>query len=191
MFPVEAFQNTLKKLADILQQQQIPFHLTGGVTSIAYAEPRMTQDIDIVVGNEELANKLGQVIAVFETSDFLFDETSVRTAVEQRKMFQLLDSVESLKLDVYPRELVEGELARSNKIELFEGVFYPIASRTDTAIAKLLWIDQGSHKSRRDLRHLFRNAIKTEQEEIERLAEQYGKTGLLHQVLAESDEVDL
>ena len=191
MFPVEAFQNTLKKLADILQQQQIPFHLTGGVTSIAYAEPRMTQDTDIVVGNEKLANKLGKVIAAFETSDFLFDETSVRTAVERRKMFQLLDSVESLKLDVYPRELVAGELSRSDRIELFEGVFYPIASRTDTAIAKLLWIDQGSHKSRRDLRLLFRNASKTEQEEIERVAEQHGKTGLLLQVLGESDEVDL
>ena len=190
MFPVEAFQNTLKKLADILQQQQIPFHLTGGVASIAYAEPRMTQDIDIVVGNEELANKFGQVIAAFETSDFLFDETSVRTAVERRKMFQLLDSVESLKLDVYPRELVEGELTRSDRIELFEGVYYPIASRTDTAVAKLFWIDQGSHKSRRDLRHLFRNASKAEQEEIEQLAERHSKLNLLKEVLSEPDEID-
>lgn len=191
MFPVEAFQSTLKKFAEVLQQHDIPFHLTGGVTSIAYAEPRMTQDIDIVVDNETLAYELGQVIEAFETSDFLFDENSVRTAVERRKMFQLLDSVESLKLDVYPRELVAGELSRSDRIELFEGVFYPIASRTDTAIAKLLWIDQGSHKSRRDLRLLFRNASKTEQEEIERVAEQHGKTGLLLQVLGESDEVDL
>ena len=190
MFPVEAFQNTLKKLADILQQQQIPFHLTGGVASIAYAEPRMTQDIDIVVGNEKLANKLGQVIAAFETSDFLFDETSVRTAVERHKMFQLLDCVESLKLDVYPRELVEGELARSDRIELFEGVYYPIASRTDTAVAKLFWIDQGSHKSRRDLRHLFRNASKAEQEEIEQLAERHSKLNLLKEVLSEPDEID-
>ena len=150
----------------------------------------MTQDIDIVVGNEELANKFGQVIAAFETSDFLFDETSVRTAVERRKMFQLLDSVESLKLDVYPRELVEGELTRSDRIELFEGVYYPIASRTDTAVAKLFWIDQGSHKSRRDLRHLFRNASKAEQEEIEQLAERHSKLNLLKEVLSEPDEID-
>ncbi len=28
-------------------------------------------------------------------------------------MFQLLDRVESLKLDIYPRELIPGELSRS------------------------------------------------------------------------------
>lgn len=191
MFPVEVFQNTLQKFVEILRQYEIPFHLTGGVTSIAYSEPRMTQDIDIVVNNEKLADKLGQVIEALGTSDFLFDDTSVRTAVEKRKMFQLLDRIESLKLDVYPRELIAGELERSEEIELFDGVFYPIACRTDTAIAKLLWIDQGSHKSRRDLRHLFRNASKSEQEEIERLAEQHGKLILFKEVLIEPDEIDL
>ena len=191
MFPIKVFQNTLKKLADILQQQEIPFHLTGGVTSIAYAEPRMTQDIDIVVSNEKLAMNLGRVIAAFTASDFLFDEASIRIAIEKRKLFQLLDSVESLKLDIYPRELVKGELERSGRIELFEGVFYPIASRTDTAVAKLLWIEQGSHKSRRDLRHLFNNASKAEQEEVKRLVQQLGKSNLLLDVLAEPDEIDL
>ena len=98
MFPIETFQSTLKKLAAILRQQEIPFHLTGGVTNVAYSEPRMTQGIDIVVSNEKLTNKLEQVLAAFEISDFIFDERSIRSAVERRKMFQLLDGVESLKL---------------------------------------------------------------------------------------------
>ena len=191
MFPIETFQSTLKKLADILNQQEIPFHLTGGVTSVAYSEPRMTQDIDIVVSNERLTNKLEQVLAAFETSDFIFDERSIQIAVESRKMFQLLDSAESLKLDVYPRELIAGELDRSQEIELFEGVFYPIASRIDTAIAKLLWVDQGSHKSRRDLRHLFKNATEAEQEAIKQLSKKYAKQNLLNEVLMEQDEIDL
>ena len=191
VFPVKAFQHTLKKLADILLQHAIPFHLTGGVTSIAYAEPRMTQDIDIVVSNEKLASNLESVIAAVEASDFLFDEKSFRVAVEAQKLFQLLDSVESLKLDIYPRELIPGELDRSEKIELFEGVFYPIACRTDTAVAKLLWIDQGSHKSRRDLRHLYQNGNQVEQEKIRRLSREFGKSKLLLEVLAESEEIDL
>ncbi len=191
MFPIETFQSTLKKLADILNQQEIPFHLTGGVTSVAYSEPRMTQDIDIVVSNEKLSNNLEQVLTAFKASDFIFDERSIQIAVERRKMFQLLDGIESLKLDVYPRELIAGELDRSQEIELFEGVFYPIASRTDTAIAKLLWVDQGSHKSRRDLRHLFQNATEIEQEEIKQLSLEYEKLNLLNEVLAEQDEIDL
>ena len=104
MFPIETFQSTLKKLADILHQQEIPFHLTGGVSSIAYSEPRMTQDIDIVVSNER---------------------------------------------------------------------------------------DQGSHKSRRDLRHLFKNATEAEQEAIKQLSKKYAKQNLLNEVLMEQDEIDL
>ena len=34
-------------------------------------------------------------------------------------MFQLLDEREVLKLDVYPRELIEGELSRSETLEIF------------------------------------------------------------------------
>lgn len=49
MFPVEVFQKTLTKLTLILHRHEIRFHLTGGLTGTAYGEPRMTQDIDIVV----------------------------------------------------------------------------------------------------------------------------------------------
>lgn len=191
MFPIEAFQATLEKLAVILRNHQIPFHLTGGVTSVAYAEPRMTQDIDIVVENDMFSANLQEVIADLSESDFLFDEPSIRSAVAGQKMFQLLDAAESLKLDIYPRELIEGELKRSETIELFEGVQYPIASRVDTAIAKLLWTEQGSHKSRRDLRQIYRNASNAEQQEIDRMAKILAKQELLTAILEEPDEIDL
>ena len=54
MFPVEAFQSTLGKAADIFRQLAIRFHLTGGVTSVLYGGPRMTQNIDIVADNRAL-----------------------------------------------------------------------------------------------------------------------------------------
>lgn len=49
MFPVEAFQQTIEKFVAIARQTSLPFHLTGGTISSAYGEPRLTQDIDIVV----------------------------------------------------------------------------------------------------------------------------------------------
>ena len=51
MFPIETFRTTLGKIIKILYKYKIRFHLTGGITSIAYSEPRMTQDVDIVVDN--------------------------------------------------------------------------------------------------------------------------------------------
>ncbi len=112
MFPVEVFQQTLRKLTAILQDHQIRFHLTGGITSAAYGEPRMTQDIDLVVDPDQLGEHLDSVIRALETSDFLFDETALRAAVCDAGMFQLLDLAEALKLDVYPREMIPGELDR-------------------------------------------------------------------------------
>ena len=54
MFPVEAFQNTLCKVAEIFRRPGVRFHLTGGVTSVLYGGPRMTQNIDIVADNRAL-----------------------------------------------------------------------------------------------------------------------------------------
>jgi hypothetical protein len=40
MLPIESFKNTLFELVEVLNRQQIPFHLTGGITGIAYGELR-------------------------------------------------------------------------------------------------------------------------------------------------------
>ena len=189
MFPIESFKNSLLKLVDILQRQEIPFHLTGGITGIAYGEPRMTQDIDVVVENEATSAGLGQLIAELAKSDFLFSEQTVIDAVGNKGMFQLYDSAESLKLDIYPREIIEGELTRSQNVEIFESVFLPIASRMDAAISKLIWIKKGSHKSRRDLRQIFLRSTEDEQKATRKMASNLDLANLLNEVLNEDDEI--
>ena len=189
MFPVEVFQKTLQKLTAILQYHQIRFHLTGGITSIAYAEPRMTQDIDLVVDPDQLGAHLDKVIRALETSGFLFDETALRSAVSDAGMFQLLDATEALKLDVYPREMIPGELDRSGMLEIFEGIELPVVSRFDAAASKLIWISKGSHKSRRDLRHIFRTSEPFVQQAIREFAASCRLLTLFEEVLNESDEI--
>ena len=191
MFPIDAFRATLEKAVAILQEHKIRFHLTGGVTSIAYGEPRMTQDVDIVIDNRAIATQLASFIDALRESDFLFDETAVRAAVDRKQVFQLLDSVEALKLDLYPRELIPGELERSNTLELFEGMHVPIASLADTAAAKLVWISKGSHKSRRDLRQLVRISTESQRQTIEQLVVDLGLRELFSEVLTEPDEIDI
>ncbi len=169
MSPVEVFCETLRKLTAILEDHRIRFHLTGEISSAAYAEPRMTQDIDLVVDPAQLGANLDSVIGALETSDFLFDEATVRSAVNDAGMFQLLDSKEALKLDVYPREMIPGELDRSSTLEVFEGVELPIVSRFDAAASKLIWISKGGHKSRSDFRHLYRTSELSIQQAFESL----------------------
>ncbi len=129
MFPVEAFERTIAKFVAIAESIGLPFHLTGGSISSAYGEPRLTQDIDIVVSPVVVKKRLEDLIARLSVSDFLFTENVVRQSIQSGDLFQLLDKTESLKLDIYPRELIPGELQRSQSMELFVGVFLPVVSR--------------------------------------------------------------
>jgi hypothetical protein len=189
MFPIESFRKTLLKIVEILRQLEIPFHLTGGVTSVAYGEPRLTQDIDIVLQNEATGRQLNQLLSELEKSDFMFNSSAITSAVRDKKMFQLFDLAESLKLDMYPREMIPGELDRSESAEIFEQVSLPIVSRTDAAASKLVWISKGSHKSRRDFRQILKNLDEENLLAVEQLAGSLGLAELMQTVIEESDEI--
>ena len=73
MFPIDAFRNTLTKAVAIFERHCIRFHLTGGLTSVLYGEPRLTQDIDIVTDNRAISENLDAFLDSLSKSDFLFD----------------------------------------------------------------------------------------------------------------------
>ncbi len=189
MFPVEAFERTILKFVAIAEAIDLRFHLTGGSISSAYGEPRLTQDIDIVVAPEIAKRRVDDLVRHLASSDFLFTEVAVRQAIQVGDLFQLLDKSESLKLDIYPRELIPGELQRSQTLELFEGIFLPVVSRTDAALSKLIWISKGSHRSRRDLRSIFLGCDERQQIQVRSEASNLGLITLLDDVLAEIDEI--
>ena len=77
MFPVEAFQRTVEHFVSILQRLEIPFHITGGSISSAYGEPRLTQDIDIVVSPEIAKKRLDELVEAISKSDFLYEVAAI------------------------------------------------------------------------------------------------------------------
>lgn len=189
MHPTELFRATLSRLLVVLNHHHVRFHLTGGITSVAYGEPRMTQDIDIVVDNAALAQSLQSFTAAVSQAGFVFDVAAVRRAVADRSMFQVFDMDEALKIDIYPREMIPGELSRSVLLEVFEGMPIPVVSRTDAAASKLAWSAKGSQKSRRDLRQLVRRMPAAERAELEKLSDVLRLRTLLGEILAEADEI--
>lgn len=189
MFPAETFRSTLAKLVAILQRFEIRFHLTGGISTIAYGEPRMTQDIDIVVDPLRMSAELVPFLAAAEAAGFLVDAETARQAVAEGGMFQLLDLAESLKIDLYAREMIPGELGRSAVAEVFAGLSLPIVSRADAALSKLVWVSKGSHKSRDDLKNIHRRADSSERKAIAEQAAKLGLTALLAEVLVEPDVI--
>jgi hypothetical protein len=109
MFPVEAFQRTIERFVSIAHQLEIPFHITGGSIGSAYGEPRLIQDIDIVVLPEIAEQRLDDFFSAIRKSDFLYAEQVMRQGVLKSERFQLLDTKESLKLDQLNHVFVNRE----------------------------------------------------------------------------------
>lgn len=103
MYPAEAFRETVAKLMVILDRFGVRFHMTGGAATIAYGEPRMTQDIDLVVDPQPLAANIVLFLEAVKATGFLVDEETATKAVAEGGMFQLLDLGQSLKVDRLPR----------------------------------------------------------------------------------------
>lgn len=190
MFNPEAFFPVLEKIARVLDDCGIRYHLTGGLVAVFYAEPRLTQDADLVVDPVQLQTHLDQFLEALKRLNYLADEEWIRAAASRGRMFQLLDTQESLKIDVYPRELVPGALDRSTQINFTPDLNFPIASRPDLIASKLVWISKGSHKSRRDVKILMRRAADDEAELARKFAEDLDLAELLDEVLAEPDEIE-
>lgn len=190
MYPAETFRETVAKLVAILDRFGVRFHMTGGAATIAYGEPRMTQDIDLVVDPQPLAANIVLFLEAVKATGFLVDKEAAKKAVAEGGMFQLLDLGESLKVDLYPREMIPGELDRSVPTEVFAGLVLPVASRVDAALSKLVWISKGSHKSRRDLRQILRRADAGDRARVGRWAAEHGLDALLQEVLSEPDSID-
>lgn len=191
VLPIEGFRPTLTRLVALLDRLEIRYHLTGGVTSIVYSEPRMTQDVDLVLDPVRVREVREALIQALASEGFQFSESMVARAIDEGQMFQLLDVERSIKLDLYVRCLIAGELDRSVRVEIFPGVELPIVARSDAALSKLIWIEHGSHRSRRDLRQILAGASDEEAATVRAGAIEMGLSSLLDQVLAESDEVDV
>ncbi len=190
MFPVEAFRESLERLVTLLRACRVRFYLTGGAAAVAYGDPRMTQDIDLVLDGVSLSECLPAFLTLANRNRFLLNEAVVRDALKTHRQFQLIDMDLVLKIDLYPNDLVPGALDRAVELELFPQVLLPVASRADLALSKLIWISKGSHKSRRDLRQILLRATVDEHEQVRSLALQVELLPLLDEVLAESDEID-
>jgi hypothetical protein len=189
VLPTEGFQPTLSKLTVVLDHLRIRYHLTGGIATVAYGEPRMTQDVDLVLDRDRILAVEDEFLGELARAGFHFSGPTARQAIASRQMFQILDIDQVIKLDLYVRCLIPGELDRSVRTEIFPGVELPVASRADAAISKLIWIQHGSHRSRRDLRGILAGATRDERSAVERAAGEMGLADLLAEVLAEPDEI--
>lgn len=128
----------LRDVVARLERAGIPYMLTGSVAMSLYAEPRMTRDVDIVV--ELAANDARRVSELF-APDYYVSEEAVRSAISERRMFNLFSLSHLVKVDLIvlrDDEFQRHEFARRAHRE-FGGTGAWVISKEDLILSKLVW----------------------------------------------------
>jgi hypothetical protein len=178
------FVTTLRRVVDLVKQASISYHITGGLASTYYGEPRLTQDIDIVVACDRAQV---EPLAALLSSCYLISKESVDDAVLSQGMFQALDLETFIKIDFHVGELVPGELNRSQNVEFLPNLNARLVSKIDAILSKLVWVQQGSGKSWQDLMAMLADPQPIDSEQLCLLAGQLGVESLLNKALGELD----
>jgi hypothetical protein len=171
------FPETLERLVKILGELGVRTHVTDGIAASFYGDPRYTQDLDFVVdltlGRPETRMLLDRL-----SNGYLINKDVATDAIARRSLFQAIDQQSMIKIDFHVGGRIPGELDRSTRREIAPGLFAPLVSKEDAIVSKLLWIQQGSEKGRRDVREMLRR-------------EEYLDRNLLKQLAASLDVLDL
>ena len=66
----------LQKIIEVLDRLEISYLVTGSVAAMAYGEPRLTNDIDIVAGIDE--RHVAGLLEAFPPEEFYLSEEMIR-----------------------------------------------------------------------------------------------------------------
>ena len=143
----------LEQVVLTFDRLQIPYLITGSVASMAYGEPRLTNDIDIVAAVE--AQHVAALVAAFPAPSFYLSDEAVRTAIARQSQFNIIHPGSGLKIDVMVLKdtpFDHSRFARARTIRPSETYPAAFASAEDVIIKKMEYYRAGeSEKHLRDI----------------------------------------
>jgi hypothetical protein len=143
----------LSRAIEVLEQLGVTYMVVGSYASGSYGEPRMTQDIDIVVDLQ--LSQVPALCAAFPPPEFYASQDAALEALRHRSMFNVLHADTGTKIDfIIPkdREHSREELARRHRVQLIPGREGFAARPEDVIIGKMgYYAEGGSEKHLRDI----------------------------------------
>ena len=142
----------MQKAATFFERHDVPYRIVGSIASMAYSEPRFTNDIDILV---DLRDDLVELIEhEFPLPEYYVSPDAARSAIRDRRQFNVIHIPSGLKLDIIQRKDTEfGRLDISHGQRLKSDGFYDawFASPENVILMKLRFFKEGgSDKHLRD-----------------------------------------
>ena len=129
----------LKIIIRFLQENNIPYMLSGSVALSIYTLPRATRDFDFIV---QLQSKDVESLIESFKEGYYCDADAINDAIRHQSMFNIIDHCSGFKADFV---ILKNEPFRqtefSRRIEIgFEGMNVFIVSPEDLLLSKLIWI---------------------------------------------------
>lgn len=143
----------LQKIAGTLENLHIPYLVTGSVAAMAFGEPRMTNDIDIVAAVEY--KHVGGLMAAFPEEEFYISEDAIRDAVRHQTQFNIIHPASGMKIDIVIRKKTpfnDSRFSRIRRIKAGENFETNFAAPEDIILMKMHYYREGgSEKHLRDI----------------------------------------
>jgi hypothetical protein len=143
----------LQRIVEVLDRLGIAYLVTGSVAAMAYGEPRLTNDIDIVAGIEE--RHVAGLLAAFSPEEFYISEELIREAIRRRLQFNIIHPSSGLKVDIIVRKdtpFDQSRFSRIRRIRPAESYVANFAAPEDIIIMKMQYYREGgSEKHLRDI----------------------------------------
>lgn len=140
-----------------METLQIPYMLSGSVAMNFYAEPRTTQDIDIVVEMQDY--DITGLVKMLEDKFYYFQE-SMYEETRRKGMFNIIDFETGFKVDFIIRknDLYEQVKFQNRRQSKYGDTDLWIISPEDLVLSKLQWIQVlESNKQKSDILNLLDN----------------------------------
>lgn len=147
----------LEKMVYILDTLKIPYMLSGSVAMNFYADPRTTQDIDIVVEMQDY--DVPSFVKMLDDKFYYFQE-GIYTEIRRKGMFNIIDFESGFKVDFIIRQknLYEQIKFQNSRKVKYSTIDLQIISPEDLIISKLQWIQVlESEKQKNDIVNLLDN----------------------------------
>ena len=167
----------LRHVVGVLESLKLRYFVTGSIASIYYGEPRLTNDIDVVV--DLSAESFSELRAAFPPEEFYLSEEAALRAIRTRGIFNILHPSSGLKVDcIVPEETLFNHLRfqRVRRVQAGDGLESSFSSAEDVILMKMEFFRQGSSdKHLRDITGILKlSGSRLDVNYIENWADQMG-----------------
>ena len=158
----------LKTLVKSLEDNHIPYVLTGSIVSSLLGEPRLTHDIDVMIHIHQ--RQIDKILKAFPSFEYYIDKESISEAIAHKSMFNVISSQSGDKIDFYilpDNDFETSRFARKQRVTILDFEAF-IPTPEDVILAKLHWskLSGGSEKQ-------FNDALRVYEVQFEILDQQY------------------